>query len=52
MYGNYFNKQIDPLNEVLVTGGAVCSLDSIFRTYIENEDEVIIFDPAYDCYRG
>jgi len=52
MYSKYFNHPINPLTDICVTGGAVSALDAVFRSLIDPNDEVILFDPSYDCYRG
>ena len=40
------------MKEVQVTNGATNALYCIFRTLLDKDDEVIIFDPSYDCYSG
>jgi methionine transaminase len=39
------------LNEILVTAGATQALFTAIQALIGPGDEVIIIDPAYDCYR-
>lgn len=40
----------DPVTEMVVTSGATEALFATFQALINNGDEVIIFDPAYDSY--
>lgn len=37
-------------NEINITAGATQGIFTIVSAFIEKEDEVIIFEPAYDCY--
>lgn len=39
-YGKLMNREIDPLNEVLVTVGAYGSLFNAFQSFINDGDEV------------
>jgi methionine aminotransferase len=41
---------IDPENEVTVTSGATEAIFDIITATVHQRDEVILFDPAYDCY--
>ncbi|CAI2358175.1 unnamed protein product [Caenorhabditis sp. 36 PRJEB53466] len=50
MYSHFYNVQIDPMNEVLVTVGAYLSLYYAILGWINKGDEVLIIEPAYDCY--
>ncbi len=34
-----------------VTAGAVAALNAAFLGLIDPGDEVVLLDPAYDCYR-
>lgn len=45
-YQAYYN----PLNEITITSGATQALYSAFATFIQEGDEVILFEPAYDSY--
>lgn len=49
-YGHMLNREINPLNEVLVTVGAYGSLFNAISSFVEDGDEVIIIEPFYDCY--
>jgi len=46
LYGINYN----PETEVTITAGATQAIYSIISTFIQKNDEVIIFAPAYDCY--
>ncbi|EFO94433.1 hypothetical protein CRE_13256 [Caenorhabditis remanei] len=50
MYSHFYSVQVDPMNEVLVTVGAYLSLYYAFLGWINKGDEVLIIEPAYDCY--
>lgn len=39
-----------PENEITITAGATQAIFTAISTFIGNNDEVIIFRPAYDCY--
>jgi len=41
---------IDPENEITVTSGATEAIFDIITATVQRDDEVILFDPAYDCY--
>ena len=43
---------MNPLTEVLVTGGAEAGLLCCFLGLLDQGDEVILFDPSYDSYRA
>lgn len=40
----------DPEKEITVTSGATQAIFTAISSVIDDEDEVIIFEPAYDCY--
>lgn len=40
----------DPIEEITITGGATECLFSAITAFIQEGDEVIVFEPAYDCY--
>mgnify|MGYP001025388507 FL=1 len=46
LYGNYYN----PGTEVTVTAGATEAIFCAITAMIREDDEVIMFPPAYDCY--
>jgi len=45
-----YGRNIDPETEINVTAGATQALFTAITAFIENGDEVIIFEPAYDSY--
>jgi len=44
------NVTIDPLTEITVTTGATQGIYAAITAFIHPREEVIVFDPAYDCY--
>uniref|UniRef100_A0A8R1DZ23 Aminotran_1_2 domain-containing protein n=1 Tax=Caenorhabditis japonica TaxID=281687 RepID=A0A8R1DZ23_CAEJA len=50
IYSHFYGVKVDPINEVLVTVGAYLSLYYAFLGWINKGDEVLIIEPAYDCY--
>ncbi|MDH3884685.1 MAG: aminotransferase class I/II-fold pyridoxal phosphate-dependent enzyme, partial [Desulfobacterales bacterium] len=46
MYG----AQYDPATEITVTSGATESVFAAISAVVQKDDEVIIFEPAYDAY--
>ncbi|XP_039270384.2 kynurenine--oxoglutarate transaminase 3-like isoform X1 [Styela clava] len=51
LFSPLMGRDIDPLNEVIVTTGAYGALFCSFQAFIEDGDEVIIIEPFYDCYK-
>ncbi len=47
---NLYGKKYHPETEVTVTAGATQAIYTIISTFIRPGDEVVIFEPAYDCY--
>ncbi|MFK7935570.1 MAG: methionine aminotransferase [Saprospiraceae bacterium] len=47
MYG----RSVDPISEITITAGATQALFTAITTFVEKGDEVILIEPAYDCYR-
>lgn len=47
---NLYGKVYDPETEVTVTNGATQALYSAITAFVDKDDEVIIFKPAYDSY--
>ena len=45
-----YGRNIDPETEICVTPGATYALFTAFATILQPGDEVILFEPAYDCY--
>ena len=46
LYGTNY----DPVSEITITAGATQAIYTIISAFIQKDDEVIIFAPAYDCY--
>lgn len=46
LYGAYYN----PDNEITITAGGTQAIYTAIATVIHPNDEVIIFEPAFDCY--
>jgi methionine transaminase len=46
LYGSKYN----PETEITITAGATQAIFTIISTFVNKGDEVIIFEPAYDCY--
>ncbi len=49
LYGCY-GTTVDPLSEITITPGGTYALFSAISSVIHPGDEVIVFEPAYDCY--
>ncbi len=45
-----YNSTYNAIDEITVTAGATQAIYTIISAIIRNDDEVIIFTPAYDCY--
>lgn len=50
-FQSLYNSTYNPKNEILVTAGATQAIFTIITAFIKQNDEVIIFTPAYDCYQ-
>lgn len=46
LYGASYN----PETEINITAGATQAIYTVIATVIKDDDEAIIFEPAYDCY--
>lgn len=49
-FGKLLGQEMDPLTNVLVTVGAYGALFTAFQALVDEGDEVIIMEPAFDCY--
>ncbi|WP_191858638.1 methionine aminotransferase [Hanstruepera ponticola] len=49
-FEHLYNVTYHPETEITVTAGATQAIFTIISTFIKQDDEVIIFKPAYDCY--
>ena len=45
------NNTYEPVSEITVTAGATQAIFTAITALVNPGDEVILFDPAYDCYR-
>jgi len=46
-----YHREINPSTDITITAGATQALFTAISTFIRPDDEVIIFEPAYDSYR-
>lgn len=42
--------QVDPVDEITITAGATQAIYTVISILVHEGDEVIMFDPSYDCY--
>lgn len=47
---NSYGRKVDAAKEILVTAGATQGIFTTIQALIHAGDEVVILDPAYDCY--
>lgn len=47
---NQYKRQINIANELLITAGATEGIFITIQALIHHGDEVVVLDPAYDCY--
>ena len=45
-----YGQQVDPETEITITSGATEALFAAVHAVVDRDDEVIVFDPAYDAY--
>jgi len=45
-----YNAKYDPEKEINITAGATQALHTVIASIIKDNDEVIVFEPAYDAY--
>ncbi|XOV66465.1 MAG: methionine aminotransferase [Fluviicola sp.] len=45
-----YQRAINPVEELLVTAGATQAIFTAIMALVKEGDEVIVLDPAYDCY--
>ena len=46
-----YGMSVDPETEITITAGATQALYCAISAFIRPDDEVILIEPAYDCYR-
>ncbi|SOD12942.1 methionine aminotransferase [Pedobacter xixiisoli] len=46
----FYNAKYNPETEITITAGGTQAIFTAINTFISAGDEVIIFEPAYDCY--
>lgn len=46
-----YHRAVDPQSEITITAGATQAIFTAISAFISKGDEVIIFEPAYDCYK-
>ncbi len=49
-YDALYNTSYHPETEITITAGATQAIFTIITAFIKENDEVILFRPAYDCY--
>lgn len=45
-----YGRNYHPENEITITAGATQAIFTAIATFVEKDDEVMVFKPAYDCY--
>jgi methionine transaminase len=50
MISNCYGVTVNPETEVTVTAGATQAIYTAISAFVNAGDEVIVFEPAYDCY--
>ncbi len=46
-----YNSTYNPESEIVITSGATQAIFTIISAFVHQDDEVILFKPAYDCYQ-
>jgi methionine aminotransferase len=47
-----YGRKVQPDTEILVTAGATQAIFTTITALVQQDDEVIILDPSYDCYEA
>lgn len=50
MVHRVYQRDVNPSTEILVTSGATQGIFATLQALVHRGDEVVILDPAYDCY--
>lgn len=50
MIHRVYKRELNPATEILVTSGATQGIFATLQALVHPGDEVVILDPAYDCY--
>ncbi|MEE9371936.1 MAG: methionine aminotransferase [Saprospiraceae bacterium] len=48
---NLYGTKVDPATEITITAGATQAIYTAITAFVHEGDEVIIIEPAYDCYK-
>jgi N-succinyldiaminopimelate aminotransferase len=46
----FYGQEVDPMTEVSITSGVTEALHAAVFSFVDPGDEVIVFEPFYDCY--
>jgi aspartate/methionine/tyrosine aminotransferase len=46
----FYGQEIDPATEITITSGVTEALHAALLSFVNPGDEVIVFEPFYDCY--
>jgi methionine transaminase len=46
----FYSRKINPATEILITAGATEGIFATIQALVNQNEEVIILDPSYDCY--
>jgi aspartate/methionine/tyrosine aminotransferase len=46
----FYGQKIDPATEIMITCGATEAMHAALCSFVNAGDEVIVFEPFYDCY--
>ena len=50
MFAQLYGTAYDPTEEITITAGATQAVFTAIMTVVKPGDEVIMFEPAFDCY--
>jgi N-succinyldiaminopimelate aminotransferase len=46
----FYGQQVDPVSQITITSGVTEGLHAALLSVVDPGDEVIVFEPCYDCY--